>query len=41
MLMTDRITSITADGGAHGLGQVVAELDIQAGPLVLQVPFRV
>lgn len=29
MLMMDRITSITADGGAHGLGQVVAELDIK------------
>ena len=29
MLMLDRITSITADGGAHGLGQIVAELDIR------------
>jgi 3-hydroxyacyl-[acyl-carrier protein] dehydratase/trans-2-decenoyl-[acyl-carrier protein] isomerase len=28
MLMVDRITSITADGGPHGLGQVVAELDV-------------
>jgi 3-hydroxyacyl-[acyl-carrier protein] dehydratase/trans-2-decenoyl-[acyl-carrier protein] isomerase len=28
MLMVDRITSITSDGGPHGLGQVVAELDI-------------
>jgi 3-hydroxyacyl-[acyl-carrier protein] dehydratase/trans-2-decenoyl-[acyl-carrier protein] isomerase len=28
MLMFDRITSITADGGPGGLGQVVAELDI-------------
>jgi len=28
MLMVDRITHITADGGAGGLGQVVAELDI-------------
>ena len=28
MLMMDRITRITADGGAHGLGQIVAELDI-------------
>lgn len=28
MLMVDRITSITADGGAHGKGEVVAELDI-------------
>jgi 3-hydroxyacyl-[acyl-carrier protein] dehydratase/trans-2-decenoyl-[acyl-carrier protein] isomerase len=29
MLMVDRITSITGDGGPHGLGQVVAELDIR------------
>lgn len=29
MLMMDRITSINADGGAHGLGQIVAELDIK------------
>lgn len=28
MLMLDRITHIDCDGGAHGLGQVVAELDI-------------
>jgi 3-hydroxyacyl-[acyl-carrier protein] dehydratase/trans-2-decenoyl-[acyl-carrier protein] isomerase len=28
MLMVDRVTSITADGGAHGKGEVVAELDI-------------
>jgi 3-hydroxyacyl-[acyl-carrier protein] dehydratase / trans-2-decenoyl-[acyl-carrier protein] isomerase len=28
MLMVDRITNITADGGTHGLGQVVAELDV-------------
>lgn len=28
MLMMDRITSITNDGGAHGKGQVVAEFDI-------------
>ncbi len=28
MLMLDRITRITSDGGPHGLGQVVAELDI-------------
>ena len=28
MLMVDRITSITADGGAHGLGQIIAELDV-------------
>ena len=29
MLMLDRITSISADGGPHGLGQVVAELDVR------------
>jgi 3-hydroxyacyl-[acyl-carrier protein] dehydratase/trans-2-decenoyl-[acyl-carrier protein] isomerase len=28
MLMVDRITHITADGGVSGLGQVVAELDV-------------
>lgn len=29
MLMADRITSITADGGPDGKGQVVAELDVK------------
>jgi 3-hydroxyacyl-[acyl-carrier protein] dehydratase/trans-2-decenoyl-[acyl-carrier protein] isomerase len=28
MLMVDRVTSITVDGGANGKGEVVAELDI-------------
>lgn len=28
MLMMDRITTITSDGGAYGKGQVIAELDI-------------
>ncbi|MFW5816354.1 MAG: 3-hydroxyacyl-[acyl-carrier-protein] dehydratase FabA [Wenzhouxiangella sp.] len=28
MLMLDRITHIDGDGGPHGLGQIVAELDI-------------
>jgi len=28
MLMLDRITSITEDGGSHGKGQIIAELDI-------------
>jgi 3-hydroxyacyl-[acyl-carrier protein] dehydratase/trans-2-decenoyl-[acyl-carrier protein] isomerase len=28
MLMVDRITSITEDGGPHGKGQIIAELDI-------------
>lgn len=31
MLMFDRITSISSDGGPHGMGQVVAELDIDPG----------
>ncbi len=29
MLMFDRITHIAAEGGAHGKGQVVAELDVR------------
>ncbi len=29
MLMVDRVTNITADGGAYGKGEVVAELDIR------------
>ena len=29
MLMFDRITQISEDGGAHGRGQVVAELDVK------------
>ncbi len=29
MLMLDRITSITQDGGSHGKGQIIAELDIK------------
>jgi 3-hydroxyacyl-[acyl-carrier protein] dehydratase/trans-2-decenoyl-[acyl-carrier protein] isomerase len=29
MLMFDRITSITADGGEHGKGEIQAELDIK------------
>ena len=28
MLMMDRITNITADGGSHGKGHITAELDI-------------
>ncbi len=31
MLMLDRITHISADGGAHGKGQVIAELDVKPG----------
>ena len=29
MLMFDRITSITEDGGEHGKGQAIAELDVK------------
>lgn len=29
MLMFDRITHITAEGGAHGKGELVAELDVK------------
>ena len=29
MLMFDRITSITSDGGAYGKGQITAELDVR------------
>jgi 3-hydroxyacyl-[acyl-carrier protein] dehydratase/trans-2-decenoyl-[acyl-carrier protein] isomerase len=29
MLMFDRVTSVSADGGAFGKGQIVAELDIR------------
>ena len=29
MLMLDRITQISADGGAHGKGEIVAEFDIK------------
>ena len=31
MLMMDRITEITSDGGEYGRGQIVAELDIKPG----------
>lgn len=29
MLMLDRITQISAEGGAHGKGEIIAELDIK------------
>ena len=38
MLMMDRITEISLDGGDFGKGHVVAELDITPGPLVLRLP---
>ena len=39
MLMFDRITEIKKDGGAAGLGTVVAELDVNPGPLVFPLSF--
>lgn len=40
MLMFDRITSITADGGPHGKGRMVAELDIKPDLWFFQCHFR-
>lgn len=40
MLMLDRITDISADGGAHGLGQIVAELDIRPDLWFFQCHFE-
>lgn len=40
MLMVDRITSITSDGGAHGLGQIVAELEIKPDLWFFQCHFE-
>ncbi len=40
MLMFDRITSITADGGTHGLGQIVAELDVKPDLWFFQCHFQ-
>ena len=40
MLMFDRITSITADGGAHGKGRVVAEFDIRPDRWFFDCHFR-
>ena len=31
MLMMDRITRISDDGGEHGKGEIIAELDIKPG----------
>ena len=35
MLMMDRITEVSADGGAHGKGHILAEFDITPGCLGL------
>jgi 3-hydroxyacyl-[acyl-carrier protein] dehydratase/trans-2-decenoyl-[acyl-carrier protein] isomerase len=40
MLMFDRITEITADGGAHKKGRVVAEFDIRADRWFFECHFR-
>ncbi len=40
MLMFDRITSITADGGEHGKGQIQAELDIDPSLWFFDCHFR-
>ena len=40
MLMFDRITSITADGGAHGKGRVEAEFDIRPDRWFFECHFR-
>ena len=40
MLMVDRITEITEDGGPHGKGRVVAELDIHPDLWFFQCHFE-
>jgi len=40
MLMFDRITHIDADGGAHGLGKIVAELDVKPDLWFFDCHFR-
>ena len=40
MLMMDRITEITLDGGAHGKGSVRGELDIHPGLWFFECHFR-
>ena len=40
MLMMDRITEITADGGPHGKGRIVAELDINLDLWFFQCHFE-
>ena len=43
MLMFDRISSISETGGAHGKGQIVAELKVAGNPgagLVLRLPLQ-
>lgn len=40
MLMFDRITHIDSDGGAHGLGRIVAELDVKPGLWFFECHFQ-
>lgn len=40
MLMVDRITSITADGGPNGKGQVIAEFEIKPDLWFFQCHFK-
>ncbi len=40
MLMMDRIVHISADGGAYGKGEMVAELDIEPGLWFFECHFR-
>jgi 3-hydroxyacyl-[acyl-carrier protein] dehydratase/trans-2-decenoyl-[acyl-carrier protein] isomerase len=39
MLMMDRITEIESEGGAHGKGRIVAELDVKPGLWFFQCHF--
>jgi 3-hydroxyacyl-[acyl-carrier protein] dehydratase / trans-2-decenoyl-[acyl-carrier protein] isomerase len=40
MLMFDRIVSITADGGAYGRGQIVAEFDVKPDHWFFECHFK-
>ena len=40
MLMVDRISQISKDGGAHGKGEIIAELDITPDLWFFQCHFR-
>ena len=40
MLMMDRVTRITADGGAYGKGEIIAELDIDPSLWFFQCHFH-
>jgi len=40
MLMVDRITTINSDGGEHGKGEIIAELDINPDLWFFQCHFK-